>query len=393
MRNNSFTDLLSQDIAGKVVLVRVDFNAPIKDGLVTDNTRLKASIGTIQSLTERGAKVVLVSHLNRPGGQVVEAHRLTPIQVDLANLLNQPVKKLDDCIGDDVATAISEMNNSDVILLENIRFYKEEEANDQDFAKTLASYCDYFVQDAFGAVHRQHASTYGVAQFLPAYSGQLLDKELDYLSKIISSPERPFTAIIGGAKISTKFSVLKNLLQTVDVMILGGAMVYTLLKAQGKSVGKSLVEDDLIPAAREFLADVEAQGKTLYLPEDHLAVTDFGNVDSAAIVSEFEDDQIGVDIGPKATEKISSLIESSKLVFWNGPVGVFETPEYAKGTFGVAKALAEAANVTSVVGGGDSIAALNLAGYSDQIDHISTGGGASLEFLEGKELPGIAVLS
>ena len=213
MMRKTFSQLLSQSIEGKVVLVRVDFNAPIKDGKVTDNTRLKASLGTIQSLSKRGAKVVLVSHLNRPGGQVVESYRLTPVQKDLENLLQKPVIKLDDCIGTDVQNAISNLNNSDVLLLENIRFYKEEEANDTDFAKTLASYCDFFVQDAFGSVHRQHASTYGVAQFLPAYSGQLLDKELDYLSKLLDSPDRPLTAIIGGAKISSKFSVLKKLIE------------------------------------------------------------------------------------------------------------------------------------------------------------------------------------
>jgi phosphoglycerate kinase len=390
---NSFSQLLDQPIAGKVVMVRVDFNSPIKDGVVTDNTRIKASLGTIQALIEKEARVVLVAHLNRPGGKVVESQRLNPIQRDLESLLNQPVLKCDECIGEVVKTMIDNLKNSDVLLLENIRFYKEEEANDEGFAKTLASYCDYFVQDAFGAVHRKHASTYGVATFLPSYTGQLVDKEIAYLSTILESPDRPFTAIIGGSKISTKFSVLKNLLKSVDVMILGGAMVYTLLKAQGKSVGQSLVEDDLIPAAKEFLDEVERLNKTLYLPEDHISVTDFNAPDQANTVTEFTQHDIGVDIGPKSIEKIKQLIAGSKSVFWNGPVGVFETPEYSTGTFEIARYLAAADYATTVVGGGDSIAALNMANCANQIDHISTGGGASLEFLEGKELPGIAVLS
>ncbi|MEC8677819.1 MAG: phosphoglycerate kinase [Candidatus Margulisiibacteriota bacterium] len=392
MHNHSFSSLLSETIEGKVVLVRVDFNAPIKDGVVSDDTRLRASIDTIRSLTNKGAKVVLVSHLSRPGGKVVDSLRLNPIQLRLQELLQQDVKKVDDCIGDTVKTAILNLNNSEVLLLENIRFYAEEEANDEGFAKTLASYCDVFVQDAFGAVHRKHASTFGVAQFLPAYSGQLLDKELNYLSQILTAPDRPFTAIIGGPKISSKFSVLVNLLNSVDVMILGGAMVYTLLKAQGHSVGKSLVEDDLIPKAKEFLAEVKRLNKRLYLPEDHLVVSDFSQPETARIISEFSAEDIGVDIGPKSISAITDIIDSSNCVFWNGPVGVFETPEFSKGTFGIAEFLANANDTTTIVGGGDSIAAINAAGCADKIDHISTGGGASLEFLEGKQLPGITVL-
>ncbi|MGA0241611.1 MAG: phosphoglycerate kinase [Candidatus Marinamargulisbacteria bacterium] len=390
---NSFKDFLQQPIQGKVVLVRVDFNAPIHDGRVTDDTRLKASLGTIRALCDKGAKVVLVSHLNRPGGTVVESLRLTPIQQALETLLNRPITKCDDCIGDTVKNTIDQLKNSDILLLENIRFYKEEEANDTHFSKTLASYCDYFVQDAFGAVHRKHASTYGVAQFLPAYSGQLLDKELSYLSKITASPDRPFVAIIGGAKISSKFSVLKNLLTTVDVMILGGAMVYTLLKAQGKPVGQSLVEDELIPDAIDFMNEVSRLKKTLYLPQDHVVVTDINHPNNAKIESDISEDSIGVDIGPTAIAKIQDIISSSASVFWNGPVGIFETPAYANGTFRIAESLANAQHAVTIVGGGDSIAAVNLSGYANQMNHISTGGGASLEFLEGKELPGISVLS
>tara|TARA_B100000674_G_scaffold499017_1_gene541051 strand:- start:7375 stop:8553 length:1179 start_codon:yes stop_codon:yes gene_type:complete len=389
----SFADLLSQSLKGKVVLVRVDFNAPLKDGRVADDTRIKASLGTIQALTQKGARVVLISHLSRPGGRVDESKRLSPIRDNLQALLGHVVQKVDDCIGPNVESAIQNLNDSDVLLLENIRFYKEEEANDADFSKRLASYGDYFVQDAFGAVHRQHASTYGIAQYLPAFSGLLLDKELDYLTQVLNSPTRPLTAIIGGAKISSKFSVLENLLQTVDVMVLGGAMVYTLLAAQGISVGQSLVEPDLIPKAHSFLERVNTLGKTLYLPEDHVAVTSFDDPRTTKVVEVFNDDQIGVDAGPASVARIQGLIESSKTVFWNGPLGVFETPEYSNGTFSVARSLADAHHATTIVGGGDSIAAVNQAGVADQMDHISTGGGASLEFLEGKVLPGISVLS
>lgn len=389
----SFPDLLSQSLQGKVVLVRVDFNTPLKDGRVADDTRIRASLGTIKALTEKGARVVLISHLSRPGGQVVESKRLTPVRDALQELLSQSVHKVDDCIGPQVESAIQGLNDSDVLLLENIRFYKEEEANDADFSKTLASYGHYFVQDAFGAVHRQHASTYGIAQHLPAFSGQLLDKELDYLTQVLNSPQRPLTAIIGGAKISSKFSVLENLLQNVDVMVLGGAMVYTLLAAQGHAIGQSLVEPDLIPQANSFLQRVKALGKTLYLPEDHVVVSSFNDPSTLEVVETLSNDHIGVDAGPKAVAHIQGLIQSSKTVFWNGPLGVFETPEYAKGTFAVAQSLADADHATTIVGGGDSIAAVNQAGVADKMDHISTGGGASLEFLEGKLLPGISVLS
>lgn len=389
----SFTDLLKQSLQGKVVIVRVDFNTPIHEGQVTDNTRIKASLGTIQALTNQGAKVVLISHLNRPGGKIVESQRLTPVKNDLQNLLGQPVKKLDESIGPAVEKAIDELNDSDVLLLENIRFYKEEEANDIEFSKTLASYGDYFVQDAFGAVHREHASTFGIAQYLPAFSGKLLDKELNYLTQVLRSPDRPLTAIIGGAKISSKFSVLENLLQTVDVMVLGGAMVYTLLKAKNQEVGTSLVELDLIDKAVSFLNQVDALGKTLYLPEDHVVVTDFNQPETCQTVDVLSSNQMGVDIGPKSIAHIQELIKSSRTVFWNGPLGVFETPQYSNGTFSVAHSLANASQATTIVGGGDSIAAVNQAGVADQMNHISTGGGASLEFLEGKSLPGISVLS
>jgi phosphoglycerate kinase len=389
----SFPNLLEQALQGKVVMVRVDFNTPLSNGQVADNTRILASVPTIQALIDRGAKVVLVSHLSRPNGKVEEGLRLNPIRDALQLALDRPVQKIDVCIGDLVQQAIDRLQDGDVLLLENIRFYPEEMTNDPVFSQTLASYADYFVQDAFGAVHRQHASTYGVPQCLPAYSGKLLDKEMDYLGTLMCGAEAPFVAIIGGSKISTKFSVLENLLQVVDVMVLGGAMVYTLLKAQGYSVGKSLAEDDLIPACVSFLQRAAELNKTVYIPEDHCVVTAFDQPSTARIILSdvFEPDDIGVDIGPQAIQHIQSLIQTSKTVFWNGPVGVFETKEYAVGTDSIAKTLA-GVEAKTVVGGGDSIAALNRSGYADSIDHISTGGGASLEFLEGKVLPGISVL-
>jgi phosphoglycerate kinase len=389
----SFPNLLEQSLQGKVVMVRVDFNVPLLNGQVADNTRILASVPTIQALIDRGAKVVLVSHLSRPNGKVDERLRLNPIRDALQLVLDRPVQKMDVCIGDLVQQAIDRLQDGDVLLLENIRFYAEEMVNDSVFSQTLASYADYFVQDAFGAVHRQHASTYGIPQCLPAYSGKLLDKEIDYLGTLMCGAEAPFVTIIGGSKISTKFSVLENLLQVVDVMVLGGAMVYTLLKAQGYSVGKSLVEDNLIPASVSFLQRAVELNKTVYIPQDHCVVKAFDQPSTARIIASdaFQSDDIGVDIGPQSIQHIQSLIQSSNTVFWNGPVGVFETKEYAVGTDAIAKTLA-GVTAKTVVGGGDSIAALNRSGYADSIDHMSTGGGASLEFLEGKVLPGISVL-
>jgi phosphoglycerate kinase len=388
----SFTQLLAQPIVGKVVLVRVDFNVPLKDGCVMDTTRVEASLETIQSLTDSGAKVVLISHLNRPGGKVVESARLTPVRDVLQSLLNKPVTKVDDCIGASVERAIGRMANGDVLLLENSRFYPEEEANDAVFSKTLAGYCDYFVQDAFGAVHRRHASTYGVATYLPAYAGQLVDKELHYLSQVVTNPGRPFLALIGGSKMSSKFSVLKNLLSRVDGIILGGAMVYTLLKAQGKSVGLSLVEDDLIPDAHRFLQDAHDLGKSVYLPEDHVVVTDVNQPSTARVVRDIPSDCMAVDIGPASIAAIQQLIGDAQMVFWNGPVGIFEVPAYAKGTLAIAHHMANA-TATTIVGGGHCVAAVNQAGCAHKMDHVSTGGGASLAYIEGCELPGLAVLA
>ena len=387
-----FADLLQEPIAGKVVLVRVDFNVPISNGVVTDSTRILSSVGTIQALLEKQARVVLIAHLNRPKGTIVESDRLTPVAKALEPLIKCHVKKVDDCIGSSVQSSINALNNSELLMLENIRFHPGEESNDAEFSKTLASYADFFVQDAFGAVHRSHASTVGVAKYLPSYSGALLDKELTFLSELLKSPKRPFCAIIGGSKISTKFSVLRRLIDVVDVMVVGGAMVYTLLLAQGKSVGKSLAETDLLDQAREFLAHAEAKKKHLIIPSDHVVVTDIQAPQTAQVVTSLAPEHIGVDIGPASVQIIQDVLTQSKTIFWNGPLGIFEVDAYAKGTMAIANAIANCPQATTVVGGGDSISAINVAGVADKMDHVSTGGGASLEFLEGKQLPGIEVL-
>jgi phosphoglycerate kinase len=310
----------------------------------------------------------------------------------LEPLIKCPVKKVDDCVGASVQSSINALNNSEILMLENIRFHPGEESNDAEFSKTLASYADFFVQDAFGAVHRSHASTVGVAKHLPSYSGALLDKELTFLSELSKYPKRPFCAIIGGSKISTKFSVLRRLIDVVDVMVVGGAMVYTLLLAQGKSVGKSLAESDLLDQAREFLAHAEAKKKHLIIPSDHVVVTDIQAPQTAQVVTSLAPEHIGVDIGPASVQIIQDVLTQSKTIFWNGPLGIFEVDAYAKGTMAIANAIANCPQATTVVGGGDSISAINVAGVADKMDHVSTGGGASLEFLEGKQLPGIEVL-
>ena len=388
----SFFDLLEQPLEGRVVLVRVDFNVPLSNGVVSDDTRLQSSLDTIRDLISRKAKVVLVSHLNRPGGCVIESDRLNPVRDRLCQLLGHPVEKVDTCIGPIVEQAIANLPNSGVLLLENIRFYKEEAMNDPIFSKTLASYCDYFVQDAFGMAHRKHASNYGVASLLPAYSGRLLTNELEQLTQITTQPDRPFMVIIGGSKVSTKLLALKQLLPIVDIIVLGGGMMYTFLKAQGHCVGLSLVEDDLVDQAADFLHDAKQRGKTIYLPQDHVVVNHVNDPQSARVTAAFSDHMIGVDIGPISIQTIQDMVNQARLIFWNGPLGMFEVPDYANGTFSVAKAVANANHAKTVVGGGDSIAALNACGCANTIDHVSTGGGASLAFIEGQSLPGIEVL-
>jgi phosphoglycerate kinase len=393
MAKKTIADLGENDLKGKRVLVRVDFNVPMdKQKKITDDIRIKESLPTIKYLSEKGAKVILVSHLGRPDG-VTEDLRLNPIAKRLEELLKKKIVKMDDSIGEEVEQAISKMNNGDIVLLENIRFYKEEEANDEQFARKLAELADIYVNDAFGTAHRAHASTAGVAQFLPAYAGFLIQKELDVMGKALKDPKRPFVAIIGGAKISTKIAVLKNLLSKVDTLIIGGGMVYTFLKAKGMEIGKSLVEDKSIDQAKVFMAQAEASKAKVIFAKDVVVASEMSDKAATKVVKveNIPADMMGVDAGPETIRIIKDEIKNAGTVVWNGPVGVFEIPKFAKGTNEIAKALADSKAV-SIIGGGDSAAAVEAAGVANKITHISTGGGASLEFLEGKELPGIVVL-
>jgi len=393
MAKKTIADLSEKDLKGKRVLVRVDFNVPMdKQKKITDDIRIKEALPTIKYLSEKGAKVILISHLGRPDG-VTEDLRLNPIAKRLEELLKKKIVKLDDSIGEEVEQAISKMNNGDIVLLENIRFYKEEEANDEQFARKLADLADIYVNDAFGTAHRAHASTAGVAQFLPAYAGFLIQKELDVMGRALADPKRPFVAIIGGAKISTKIAVLKNLLNKVDTLIIGGGMLYTFLKAKGMEIGKSLVEVKSIDQAKIFLAQAEASKAKVIFAKDVVVASEISDKANTKVVKveNIPADMMGVDAGPETIKVIKDEIKNAGTVVWNGPVGVFEIPKFAKGTNEIAKALADSKAV-SIIGGGDSAAAVEAAGVANKITHISTGGGASLEFLEGKELPGIAVL-
>lgn len=383
-----------KDLAGKKVIVRVDFNVPQdKELRITDDTRIKASLPTIKYLIDHQAKVILMSHLGRPQGMVKAEFRLDPVAKRLSELLGKPVNKLDDCIGEKVESEIAKMQDGDVIMLENLRFYKEEEANDETFSKKLASLADIYVNDAFGTAHRAHASTAGIAAYLPAYAGFLIQKELEIMGKALANPERPFLAIIGGAKVSSKIAVLKNLLSKVDTLVIDGGMAFTFLKAQGKEVGKSLVEEASLEEAKIFLAQAQVSKAKVMLPKDVVVVSEVkvGVPTKVVPAGQIPQDMMGVDSGPETVEGIVAEIKCAKTVVWNGPLGVFEIPDFAKGTNAVARALADSRAVT-IVGGGDSVAAVEQAGLADKITHISTGGGASLEFLEGKVLPGIAVI-
>jgi len=382
------------DVKGKRVFCRVDFNVPMSEGKVTDDTRIKAALPTIQYLSDQGAIVILASHLGRPKGEVKEDLRLTPVATRLSELLNKKVEKADEAFGENVKEQISNLQEGHIILLENVRFYPGEEKNDPELAKAFAELADVYVNDAFGAAHRAHASTEGIAKFLPSAAGFLMDKELEVLGKALSNPERPFTAIIGGAKVKDKIGVIDNLLEKVDNLIIGGGLAYTFIKAQGHEVGKSLLEEDKLDLANTFIAKAKEKGVNFYMPFDVVIADDFSVDANTKIVSieEIPSDWEALDIGPKTRETYKKVIQESKLVIWNGPMGVFELEPFANGTKAIAEALAEAKDTYSVIGGGDSAAAVEQFGLADQMSHISTGGGASLEFMEGKVLPGVAAL-
>ena len=393
MAKKTILDLKDEELKGKRVLVRVDFNVPIKNGVITDDRRIREALPTIKYLIDKGAKVILVSHLGRPKG-FQDDLRLDPVAKRLSELLGKPVKKLNDCIGEEVEKEISNMKEGDVVLLENIRFYKEEEANGPEFAKKLAKLADLYVNDAFGTAHRAHASTAGVAQYIPGVAGLLMKKEIEIMGKALESPERPFICILGGAKVSDKIGVIKNLMNKVDGFLIGGGMMFTFLKALGYEIGKSIVEDDKLELAKEIMNMAKERGVKFLLPKDAVVVKEIKEDAPTSIkdVDKFEKDDIGVDIGPKTIELFREEILKARTIIWNGPMGIFEIPAFANGTRKIAEAIAENKNCISIVGGGDSAAAIQMLGLEDKFTHISTGGGASLEFLEGKELPGVAVL-
>lgn len=382
------------DVKGKRVFVRVDFNVPMEDGKITDETRIRAALPTIEQLTNNGAKVILASHLGRPKGEVNEDMRLTAVGVRLGELLGKAVTKLDESIGSQVEETIANMQDGEIVLLENVRFHKGEEKNDEELAKQFASLADIYVNDAFGAAHRAHASTEGIAKHISAVSGLLMEKELDVLGKALSNPERPFTAIIGGSKVKDKIGVIENLLDKVDHLLIGGGLSYTFSKAQGYSVGKSLLEEDKIELAKGFIEKAKEKGVELHLPVDAVVANEFSKDAETKVVdiNEIPEDWMGLDIGPKTASKYAEIIKNSKLIIWNGPMGVFEMDPFANGTKSVADAMAETAGYT-IIGGGDSAAAVEKFNVAEKMDHISTGGGASLELLEGKALPGIVALN
>jgi phosphoglycerate kinase len=382
----------SADVRGKRALCRVDFNVPLDGTTITDDTRIRAAIPTIEWLRDHGARVVLCSHLGRPKGKVVDGLRLEPVARRLSELLHQDVRAIPETIGPEATDALSGMQDGDIALLENLRFNPGEEANDPGFAAALALLGDIYVNDAFGAAHRAHASTVGVAQLLPSYLGLLMQREVDAMTKVLETPDRPFAAIIGGAKVSDKIAVLENLVSKVDALLIGGGMANTFLLAQGKNVGASLVEKDQVETAQKILAAASERNIQLLLPTDVVVADDIKASDGKVIpVDEISYDDAIFDIGPDTARRYSETIGNQKTILWNGPLGVAENPGFANGTRAVAEAVADAEGFT-VIGGGDSVAAVENLGYADRIDHISTGGGASLEFLEGKTLPGIAAI-
>lgn len=385
-----------ENLKNKKVLVRVDFNVPLDANLhVSDDTRIIKALDTIKYLLSAECTLILISHLGRPKGKVVDKMRMDPVGKYLANLLNKEVIKLDDCIGDDVASVVSESKPCDIILLENLRFHEEEEKNDSNFAQKLASIADIYVNDAFGAAHRAHASTAGITKYLPSFAGFLIEKEVKSLNKLLTDPEKPFVAIIGGAKVSGKIEVLERLVKICDILLIGGGMAYTFLAARGYNVGKSILEKDLIGYVKKINKEAEKQNTEIVIPIDSIMSREFKE-DAESFnmpTDKMESDMIGMDIGESTVELFEQKIENAKTIFWNGPLGVFEMEKFSKGTNQIAQKIASLDNnVFSVIGGGDSIAAINKIGLSDKISHISTGGGASLEYLGGKELPGLEVL-
>ncbi|MDD5422182.1 MAG: phosphoglycerate kinase [Candidatus Omnitrophota bacterium] len=383
------------DLKGKRVLMRVDFNVPLDDKLnITDDIRIRAALPAIKYALDKGAKVILMSHLGRPDGQVSEKLRLAPVAKRLENLLGKPVLALKDCIGDDVKKAVSAMKAGDVILLENLRFHAEEEKNDSNFAKELASLGDVFVNDAFGTAHRAHASTEGVTHYLPSVAGFLLEKEIQYLGNAVDDPARPFVAILGGAKVKDKIKVIDNLLNKVDALLIGGGMAYTFLKAKGKTIGSSKLDKDGLDTAKAALDKAAKKNIPMLLPIDHIVADKFeANANSKLVGEDIPDGWMGLDIGPKTIKLFEDKLKSAKTIVWNGPLGVFEMDKFAKGTEDVAKFIAGLKGVTSIIGGGDTAAAMSKFKVEDKMAHISTGGGASLEYLEGRGLPGIDALN
>ncbi len=398
MSKKTIANLSEADLSGKRVFVRADFNVPLDDdGNITDDTRIRAALPTIQDLINKGAKVILSSHMGRPKGQVKEGLRLTPVSSRLSELLGKTVTQCSDCIGDDVASTVAGMSNGDVILLENVRFYAEEEKNEPEFAQKLAANADLFVNDAFGTAHRAHASTEGVTKYLsPSVAGYLIEKELNYLQNAVDNPQRPLAAIIGGSKVSSKIGVIETLLEKCDKLLIGGGMIFTFYKARGLSVGKSLVEEDKLELAKSLEAKAKEKGVDLLLPTDVVIADNFAPDANAKTVSieEIPDGWMGLDIGPDSVKLFQEALANCKCVIWNGPMGVFEFDKFAVGTEAIAHTLDNLteSGTISIIGGGDSVAAVEKVGVAEKMSHISTGGGASLELLEGKELPGIIAL-
>ncbi len=395
MNKLSIRDL---DLTGKRVFIRVDFNVPLERGQVAEDTRIRETIPTLKFTINRGARLVLASHLGRPKGKPDPKYTLKPVAARLTELLAKPVEFAADCVGPDAESQSRALKDGDVLLLENVRYHPEEEANDENFSRQLAALCDQlYVCDAFGSAHRAHASVVGITKFVKqAAAGLLMERELAYLGKAISNPERPFIAVLGGAKVSDKIEVVQNLMKLADGMLIGGAMAYTFLKSQGLPIGKSLVEDDKLDLAKSLIDQARAKNFRLRLPIDHVLAQSPNSTDTKTTdIAQTPPDLMGLDIGPKTIELFRRDLASAKMIIWNGPLGMFERPAFAAGTLGIAKAVAEATDkgATSIVGGGDSVAAVEEAGVADKISHISTGGGASLEFLAGRKLPGVEALT